>query len=209
MIIPGRRSPESGLRPPIPALENCMTHHRKGITGRALQAFLAPLFILCLLLLPAREPSAGQESVQARGQVSEPGQDGRPLEVQDMVAIKRVGNPVVSPDGRWVAYTVGTSSLEAGESGTRIWMVSTSGGDPMPMTAEGYSASNPGWSPDGRYLSFVATRGDSAHAQVWVLDRRMGEGEQLTEEEWGIDGYEWSPDGSRISNSARSSRPCR
>jgi dipeptidyl aminopeptidase/acylaminoacyl peptidase len=66
------------------------------------------------------------------------------------------------------------------------------------MTAEGYSASSPEWSPDGKYLSFVATRGDSAKAQVWVLDRRMGEGQELTKEKWGISGYEWSPDGSKL-----------
>jgi dipeptidyl aminopeptidase/acylaminoacyl peptidase len=78
-------------------------------------------------------------------------------------------------------------------------MVPTSGGgEPIAMTAEGYSASSPEWSPDGKYLSFVATRGDSAKSQVWILDRRMGEGQELTKEKWGISGYEWSPDGTKL-----------
>ncbi len=146
------------------------------------------LVLLSLLLAPA--PSSGQEAAA----------DGadRPLQIDDMFKIKRVGAPQVSPDGDWVAYTVSTSSLEPSKSGTRIWMVPTAGGEPIPMTAEGYSASNPDWSPDGKYLSFTASRGDSAQTQVWVLDRRMGEGQQLTDAKWGISGYEWSPDGSRI-----------
>jgi len=152
-----------------------------------------------LFLLAHGNPTRAQETVGAG--------ERRPLEIQDMVRIKRVGAPVVSPDGEWVAYTVSTSSLEPGESGTRIWMVASAGGDPVPMTSQGYSASSPDWSPDGKYLSFTATRGDSAHTQVWVLDRRMGEGQQLTDEKWGIDGYEWSPDGSRLLLSIRDPDP--
>jgi dipeptidyl aminopeptidase/acylaminoacyl peptidase len=116
-----------------------------------------------------------------------------------MFQIKRVGSPAVSPDGGWVAFTVSTPSTPTKSGSTQIWMVAADGdGDPIPMTAKGYSASSPEWSPDGKYLSFVATRGDSAKAQVWVLDRRMGEGQELTKEKWGISGYEWSPDGSKL-----------
>ncbi len=121
----------------------------------------------------------------------------RALEADDLFAIKRVGNPQVSPDGKWVAYTVGTTSLEDEKSTTRLWMVSTGGGEPLPMTSESYSASNPRWSPDGKYLSFTATRNDTT-SQVWALDRRGGEAQQLTDLKQGVGGYEWSPDGARI-----------
>ncbi|MGD8362558.1 MAG: S9 family peptidase [Gemmatimonadota bacterium] len=158
----------------------------------AVERTLSVAPVLFLLAAAPMTPIQGQNRGGGSAQA-------RPLQISDMFQIKRVGSPVVSPEGDWVAYTVSTpaSLSESGE--TRIWMVATGGGEnPVPMTAEGYSASSPQWSPDGKYLSFMATRGDSAKAQVWVLDRRMGEGQELTKEKWGINGYEWSPDGTRI-----------
>jgi len=115
-------------------------------------------------------------------------QSKRALEVDDLFGIKRVGSPQISPDGEWVAYTVTTTSLEDEKSTTRIWMVPSVGGDPLPMTGEGASASNPRWSPDGKYLSFTASRNEGKN-QVWALDRRGGEASQLTDVEQGISGY--------------------
>lgn len=121
----------------------------------------------------------------------------RLLTAEDYFELKQVGNPVLSPDGEWIAYTVRETSLEDNESETRIWMVSTQGGDPLPMTGAGSSASEPAWSPDGQYLSFLAARNDG-ETQVWVLDRRGGEAVQLTEVEQGVSDYVWSPDASRL-----------
>ncbi len=177
-----------------------MIECRTSRTGRGrLPPLWAPWALALLLFLNPLFPLFAQKGPG--------GQQAHPLQIDDMFKIKRVGSPQVSPDGEWVAYTVSTSSLEPGESGTQIWMVPSGGGDPTPMTAEGYSASSPDWSPDGKYLSFTASRGDSAHTQVWVLDRRMGEGQQLTDEKWGINGYQWSPGGSKLLLSIRDPDP--
>jgi dipeptidyl aminopeptidase/acylaminoacyl peptidase len=120
------------------------------------------------------------------------------MKIEDQYAIKRVRGAQVSPDGEFVAYTVSTTNLEKGQSKTQVWMVSAQGGEPIPLTMSGESASNPKWSPDGKYLSFTASRGEGAQSQVWILDRRGGEAQQLTEVEQGVGGYEWSPDGSRL-----------
>ena len=111
--------------------------------------------------------------------------------------MRSVGAPVVSPDGAWIAYTVGRTSLEDERSSTRIFMSPAEGGEPIGLTAEGKSAGSPGWSPDGRYFTFTASR-DEGQNQVWALDRRGGEGFPLTEIEQGISGYRWSPDGTRL-----------
>jgi dipeptidyl aminopeptidase/acylaminoacyl peptidase len=131
----------------------------------------------------------------------------RPLEVDDLFRIRAVGNPRVSPDGAWVAYTVATTSLEDDRTTTRIWMAPTAGGDPLPMTMESGSASSPAWSPDGRWLSFTASRGDSAQSQVWLLDRRGGEAQQLTEVEGGVGSFAWSPDATRLLLTVRDPEP--
>ncbi len=122
----------------------------------------------------------------------------RPLEIKDQFNIKRVGSAQISHDGEWVAYTVSTTNLEKERSRTQIWMVSTSGGDPFPVTMSGESISGPEWSPDGKYLSFLTSRGENAKSQVWVLDRRGGEARQFTELEHGAGSYQWSPDASKL-----------
>ncbi len=129
-------------------------------------------------------------------------QTPRPLEVDDLFEIKRVANPQISSDGEWLAYTVSQTNLEKGKSSTRLWMISMSGGDPIPMSATGTSASRPRWSPDGKYLSFTASR-NGGKTQVWTLNRLGGEAQQLTEVEQGVSSYAWSPDGSRLLLSIR------
>jgi dipeptidyl aminopeptidase/acylaminoacyl peptidase len=124
-------------------------------------------------------------------------QERRPVSVDDMFLVLRVGAPAVSPDGEWVAYTVATTSLEDERSYTRVWMAPAQGGDAVPLTADKKSASSPAWSPDGRYLSFMAAR-DGGKNQVWAQDRRGGEAFALTRVEQGVSGYEWSPDGTRL-----------
>jgi len=146
----------------------------------------AGLTLALLSAFPPASPVAAQTA------------DSRPLAIEDQFAIKRVAGAEISPDGEWVAYSVTTTDLEKETSKTQIWMVSARGGDPIPLTMSGESASNPRWSPDGKYLSFVASRGENARSQVWLLDRRGGEAQQLTEVEQGVGSYEWSPDASRL-----------
>ena len=135
--------------------------------------------------------------VLALAAASAAAQETRLLEPEDLFELQSVSNPVISPDGGWVAYTVNTTSLEEDSSETRIWMASTTDDTVLPMTGEGSSAGNPQWSPDGRYLSFTASRNDG-ETQVWALDRRGGEAVQLTHVEQGVSDYAWSPDSSRL-----------
>ena len=133
-----------------------------------------------------------------QGPAPAPAPATRTLTVDDVFRIQRVSDPRVSPDGQWVAYVIATSDLAADKSTNRIWMVASAGGDPIPLTAKGSSASSPRWSPDGKYLGFLATRGEEAESQVWVLNRLGGEAEQLTSVKQGVNSFVWSPDGARL-----------
>ncbi len=121
----------------------------------------------------------------------------RPLTVSDFFEIRSVDDPQISPDGSWVAYTVETSDLEKDKVLTRIWMVPAAGGEAVAMTAEARSASHPRWSPDNRFLAFLAAPKDGED-QVWTLFRQGGEAVQLTDTAQGVNNFEWSPDGKRM-----------
>ncbi len=147
------------------------------------RSFLAALAVMSLIAC-AVAPALAQDTK-------------RNLTVDDLFQLKEVYDPQVSPEGKWVAYTVTTTMLKEEKSETQVWMVPFAGGEPIPMTAKGGSASRPRWSGDGKYLSFLAARGEGK-TQVWALDRQGGEAQQLTEVPQGVGSYDWSPDGTRL-----------
>ena len=124
--------------------------------------------------------------------------DKRPLEADDFDRLLSVDDPVCSRDGGWIAYTVETSDLDADERKTSIWMVNFAGTQDLRLTSTTDSATNPKFSPDGRFVSFLSARGPDAKQQVYLLDLRGGEAQALTNVSGDIGGYDWSPDGSRL-----------
>ena len=125
------------------------------------------------------------------------------MTLNDIFRVKAVADPKVSPDGKWVLYTVTSMDLKKDRQVTDLWMVSWNGRHDIQLTF-GYdgSVSSPGWSPDGKYISFLSDRtGKAQGTQVWVLSRRGGEARQLTDvskKQGTIKSYRWSPDGRRL-----------
>ena len=121
----------------------------------------------------------------------------RPLKVDDIFSLKTVGDPQISPDGNWVAYTVRWLDPKEDSSDTDIYMVSFVGGTPLRLTSSPKAESHPRFSPDGRYLAFLSGR-EGKKAQVWLLDRRGGEAVKLTDLKSSVSDFAWSPDGKRL-----------
>jgi dipeptidyl aminopeptidase/acylaminoacyl peptidase len=158
-------------------------------------------FALASLVLVLWLPIRAQESAP------KPAPAGpRNITIDDYFQIRDVSQPEISPDGQWVAYAVRTRMLKEDKNEQRLWMVSTHGGDPIPLTAEGVSSSHPRWSPDGKFLAFLSSR-NNGKTQVWLLNRLGGEAAHLTDIPQGVDDFEWSPDSTRLVLILRDPKP--
>src|ERR1700723_3625857 len=123
----------------------------------------------------------------------------RPLTLDDIANIREVRDPQCSPDGKWVAYAVGTTDAKEDKHDSDIWMVSYDGKSDIRVTSSPESETAPRWTPDGQSLTFLSSRSGKARGnQVWIMDRRGGEAQQLTGVKGRLQGYEWSPDSKRL-----------
>jgi dipeptidyl aminopeptidase/acylaminoacyl peptidase len=142
-----------------------------------------------------------------QGQQSPP----RPIAIDDAFKIREVKDPQLSPDAKWLAYTVTTASLKDDDDKSRIWMlpITNSGGtasDPIAITSEDESSTHPRWSPDGKFITFLSARKDGKQ-QVWLLNRLGGEAEKLTDTAQDVEDFLWSPDGRRVALILRDPSP--
>jgi dipeptidyl aminopeptidase/acylaminoacyl peptidase len=124
-------------------------------------------------------------------------QERRPISIHDVYAIRTVSDPALSPDGAWVAYTVTTVDSAKNRQLSDVWRTSWDGAHSVAVTYGEGNNHLPRWSPDGRWLAFLSSRGDSDVDQLWVLDQ-FGEAERVTSFKGGVLDYSWSPDGARL-----------
>lgn len=125
----------------------------------------------------------------------------RSLQPTDLYRMKTTGSGEISPDGKWVLYTLTTIDSAKDRRNTDLWMISWDGKQEVQLTHTPEGESNPRWSPDGKYISFTASR--SGSSQIYLLNRLGGEAKQLTQVKGELSNYEWSPDGKRIALSMR------
>jgi dipeptidyl aminopeptidase/acylaminoacyl peptidase len=120
----------------------------------------------------------------------------RALQLDDMFAMKRIGAPAVSPDGKWVAYQQSAPDLAANKNFTDLWISQADGGAPRQLTNHPSFDGNPVWSPDGKWILFESAR--SGATQLWLIAPEGGEPRQLTTLSTGASGAVWSPDGASV-----------
>src|SRR5438552_3310906 len=118
----------------------------------------------------------------------------RAITFEDYIALKAVSDPQLSPDGKWVAYSVATPSLQDNRNVSRVWVVEVATGKARALTGGPGSDRQPRWSPDGKTLAFISTR--EGGAQVWLLPIAGGDARKVSTLADGVSDPVWLPDGS-------------
>lgn len=126
----------------------------------------------------------------------------RPITLEDLNRLREVSDPEISPDGRWVAYVVSAADREGDRRVGDLWLASWDGLTAIRLTKTPQESEHtPRWSPDGRQIAFLSSRGGdrtNEADQLWLLDLAGGEAERLTQFRTGIQDFAWSPDGRRV-----------
>ncbi|HYX51279.1 MAG TPA: DPP IV N-terminal domain-containing protein, partial [Ktedonobacteraceae bacterium] len=136
----------------------------------------------------------------------------RNITIEDLYRFKQVSRPRISPDGQRVAFVVTTINERKQEYHSSIWITSTDGGEAKRFTSGSSNAHSPCWSPDGKWLAFVADRESESvgkeqaaqkkpgktKSQIWLIPTNGGEAKQLTFMQHGASSPVWSPDSKQI-----------
>src|SRR6266853_2351720 len=119
---------------------------------------------------------------------------------EDVVLMKRVGSPAISPDGRWIVFSVTEPSYTEGEQVSDLWLVPTDGSaEPRRLTNSKGGEGGVDWSPDSRRIAFTARREGDDQAEVYILDLASGgEAQRITNQSTGASSPLWRPDGKAI-----------
>ncbi len=116
----------------------------------------------------------------------------RTYTIGDLMKVRRVADPQLSPDGTRVAFTIGDVNYEANRVVNQIYVVSIDGGGQLKQLTNGKLIIAPRWSPDGKKIAFVTG------GQIWRMERDGDDKEQVTKISTGAAGPVWSPDGKWI-----------
>ncbi len=125
----------------------------------------------------------------------------RPMTFEDMMHMKCLGETAVSPDGKWLAYSVTTVDLDANTRTSELFLQQISGGDPIPLAVSKPGDGGIEFSPDGKRILFLSGR--DAGQQIWLADFDSATGatsnaKKLTSISTAADNAKWSPDGKSI-----------
>ena len=123
----------------------------------------------------------------------------RNIAPQDIFRMSSISNPKISPEGNWVLYSVSKVDSAKDKFSSKLYMVSTDGKETVSLTEQTKGVSNYNWSPDGKYISFLAAgKEEEEGSQLYLMDRRGGEPLQVSHIKGEIESYDWFKDGKHL-----------
>jgi len=122
--------------------------------------------------------------------------ESHPFSIHDMLAMERISEPAVSPDGKWIVFTLRVTDLDANRGRTDLWCTDSEGKVLSRLTSHPAADFNPRWSADGQSIYFLSTR--SGSSQVWRIRRNGGEAEAITALPLDVSNLVVSPDGKNL-----------
>jgi len=121
--------------------------------------------------------------------------------IEDLIKVETVDTVRLSPNGKWVAYTITSADFDEDAYISQIWIADTTTGESTQLTRGKKSVSNPEWSPDSSWLAFTSGR-EAGKNQIYAIQPDGGEAVQLTDSETPVLAFKWSPDGQTIAFTA-------
>ncbi|MDN5287067.1 MAG: family peptidase [Mucilaginibacter sp.] len=122
----------------------------------------------------------------------------KPFKPTDFYHIPTLADPQLSPDGKWIAYSLSEVDSVKDKRISHLWMQSYDGKQSIELTQGDEPISTPKWTPDGKYISYLSEKDSKTGGQIWLMDRRGGEGKKLTDLKGGLQDYVWSPDSKKL-----------
>lgn len=126
------------------------------------------------------------------------GQSQKPMSLIDFLNIPSLGNPALSPDGTQLVYVLSESNWEKNRQLGHIWRQNVDGTNLIQLTNSPEGESNPQWSPDGKYISFISKRDSDEENQAYLIRNIGGEAKRLSDHPTDVRNIQWSPDASSI-----------
>jgi len=120
--------------------------------------------------------------------------NSRQFTAERMWALKRLGDPAITPDGKFAVLPVTTYDIGENKGLTDLWMLPVAGGAARQLTSDKANETQPSVSPDGKWIAFVSRRGDDTENQIYVMAMDGGEARRVTDIPTGVSIPKWFPD---------------